>query len=133
MSFKIKNSQLSNESLEAINNLLDQDIDASAAFKLTRIIKFISPIVEDKLSLEKKIYNKWIQIDENGNPISAKDENGQDIPDTVLLKDIDKFSKEMSDLYEIENEIPFDKISFDNLCLKTAKIKDLIKIDFLFE
>ena len=133
MSFKIKNSQLSNESLEAINNLLDQDIDASAAFKLTRIIKFISPIVEDKLSLEKKIYNKWIQIDENGNPISAKDENGQDIPDTVLLKDIDKFSKEMSDLYEIENEIPFDKISFDNLGLKTAKIKDLIKIDYLFE
>ena len=133
MSFKIKNSQLSNESLEAINNLLDQDIDASAAFKLTRIIKFISPIVEDKLSLEKKIYNKWIQIDENGNPISAKDENGDEIPDTVLLKDIDKFSKEMSDLYEIENEIPFDKISFDNLGLKTAKIKDLIKIDYLFE
>jgi hypothetical protein len=133
MSFKIKNSQLSNESLEAINNLLDQDIDASAAFKLTRIIKFISPIVEDKLSLEKKIYNKWIQIDEDGNPISAKDEDGQDIPDTVLLKDVDKFSKEMSDLYEIENEIPFDKISFDNLGLKTAKIKDLIKIDYLFE
>ena len=133
MSFKIKNSQLSNESLEAINNLLDQDIDASAAFKLTRIIKFISPIVEDKLSLEKKIYNKWIQIDENGNPISAKDENGDEIPDTVLLKDVDKFSKEMSDLYEIQNEIPFDKISFDNLGLKTAKIKDLIKIDFLFE
>ena len=133
MSFKIKNSQLSNESLEAINNLLDQDIDASAAFKLTRIIKFISPIVEDKLSLEKKIYNKWIQIDEDGKPISAKDENGQDIPDTVLLKDVDKFSKEMSDLYEIENEIPFDKISFDNLGLKTSKIKDLIKIDYLFE
>jgi len=133
MSFKIKNSQLSNESLEAINNLLDQDIDASAAFKLTRIIKFISPIVEDKLSLEKKIYNKWIQIDEDGKPISAKDENGDEIPDTVLLKDVDKFSKEMSDLYEIENEIPFDKISFDNLGLKTAKIKDLIKIDYLFE
>ena len=133
MSFKIKNSQLSNESLDVINKLLEQDIDASAAFKLTRIIKFISPIVEDKLSLEKKIYNKWIQIDEDGKPISAKDENGQDIPDTVLLKDVDKFSKEMSDLYEIENEIPFDKISFDNLGLKTAKIKDLIKIDFLFE
>jgi hypothetical protein len=133
MSFKIKNSQLSNESLDVINKLLEQDIDASAAFKLTRIIKFISPIVEDKLSLEKKIYNKWIQIDEDGKPISAKDENGDEIPDTVLLKDVDKFSKEMSDLYEIENEIPFDKIAFDNLGLKTAKIKDLIKIDYLFE
>jgi len=54
MSFKIKNSQLNNEALGAINNLLEADIDAVAAFKLTRIIKFISPIVEDKLKTEKK-------------------------------------------------------------------------------
>lgn len=133
MPFKIRNSQLSNEALESINQLLEQDINAPAAFRLTRIIKFLSPIVEDKLLLEKKIYGKWIQKDDSGNPLSARDENGNEIPDTVLLKDVDKFSEEMSQLYEIENEIPFDKISFENLGLKTAKIKDLIKIDFLFE
>ena len=39
----------------------------------------------------------------------------------------------MSELLNIENEIPFDKINFSDLQLKTIKIKDLAKIDFLFE
>jgi hypothetical protein len=133
MSFKIKNSQLNNEALGAINNLLDTDIDAVAAFKLTRIIKFISPIVEDKLKMEKKIYDKWAQKDENGKYISAMDETGTEIPDTIVLKDVDTFTKEMSELYEVENEVPFDKIKFEDLKLQTAKTKDLIKLDFLFE
>lgn len=133
MSFKIKNSQLNNEALGAINNLLDTDIDAVAAFKLTRIIKFISPIVEDKLKMEKKIYEKWAQKDETGKYISALDESGNEIPDTIVLKDVDTFTKEMSELYEVENEVPFDKIKFEDLKLQTAKTKDLIKLDFLFE
>ena len=61
MSFKIKNSQLNNEALAAINNLLESDIDAVSAFKLTRIIKFISPIVEDKLTAEKNIPEKNVK------------------------------------------------------------------------
>jgi hypothetical protein len=39
----------------------------------------------------------------------------------------------MSDLYEVENEVPFDRLKFEDLKLQTAKIKDLIKLDFLFE
>lgn len=133
MSFKIKNSQLSNEALSAINKLLEADIDAVAAFKLTRIIKFISPIVEDKLTSEKKIYDRWAQKDDQGNFSLAKDDQGNDIPDTVVLSDIDSFTKEMSELYQVENDIPFDKIRFEDLKLQTAKVSDLIKIDFLFE
>ena len=40
MSFIVKNSQLSNESLNSLNTLIEQDINAPAAFKLIRIIKF---------------------------------------------------------------------------------------------
>jgi len=133
MSFIVKNSQLSNESLNSLNSLIEQDINATAAFKLIRIIKFISSIVEDKVKAEKLIFDKWTQKDENGNQLKAKDENGVEIPDTVLLSDIDSFSKEMSDLLNVENEIPFEKINFEDLQLKTIKIKDLIKIEFLFE
>jgi hypothetical protein len=45
---------------------------------------------------------------------------------------MDDFSREMSDLMEIENEVPYDKINFDDLNLQTAKVKDLIKLEFLF-
>jgi hypothetical protein len=66
MSFIVKNSQLSNESLNSLNTLIEQDINATAAFKLIRIIKFISSIVEDKIKAEKLIFDKWSQKDENG-------------------------------------------------------------------
>jgi hypothetical protein len=132
MSFKVKNSQINNEALECLNNLIDEDINAVAAFKLTRIFKNISSIVEDRLSSEKKILDRWVQKDESGKPKLALDENGNEIPETVLITDIDSFSKEMSELLNVENEIPFEKLDFSELGLKTAKIKDLLKIDFLF-
>jgi hypothetical protein len=133
MSFKVKNLQLSNDALQVLNTLIEQDINASAAFKLTRILKYMSSIVEDKVQMEKKIFDKWTQKDEDGNPVKAKDDSGNEIQDAILLTDIDSFSKEMSDLLNTENDIPFDKIKFEELELKTAKVKDLLKVDFLFD
>jgi hypothetical protein len=69
MSFKVKNLQLSNDALQVLNTLIEQDINASAAFKLTRILKYMSSIVEDKVQMEKKIFDKWTQKDEDGNPV----------------------------------------------------------------
>ena len=39
---KIKNAQLNNDAITALNNLIEMDIKAGAAFKLMRIIKEIS-------------------------------------------------------------------------------------------
>jgi hypothetical protein len=133
MPFIVKNSQLSNDSLQALNELIEKDISAKCAFKILRIIKHISSIVEDRVAMEKKIFEKWVQRDEKGNPVLAKDDNGEFISDAVMITNVDEFSKEMSDLLNIENEIPFDKIDFEELGLDTIKIKDLIKIDFLFK
>ena len=57
MGFTVKNSQLNNETLGVLNQLIELDINASAAFRLTRIIKYLSSIVEDKLKSETKIYD----------------------------------------------------------------------------
>jgi hypothetical protein len=37
----IKNSDLSNESIAALNVLIEQDINASSAFRLMRVIRII--------------------------------------------------------------------------------------------
>ncbi len=109
------------------------DINASAAFRLSRIVKEISSIVEDKMKMEKKILEKWTEKDENGVAKPALDEQGNVIEGAVTITNPESFTKEMSDLMELENEIDFEKISFDSLDLKTAKVKDLIKIEFLFD
>jgi hypothetical protein len=132
MSIIVKNSQLTHETIAALNTLIELDIAAGVAFRLTRIIKELSSIVEDKLKMEKRILDKWVEKDEEGNPVLAKDQNDQVIEGTVNITNIDEFTREMSQLMDIETEIPFDKINFDDLGLTTAKVKDLIKLEFLF-
>lgn len=133
MGIVIKNSQLNNETIEALNNLIELDINASAAFKLTRIIKELSSIVEDKLSMEKRILEKWVEKDENGEIVRPKDQNGNVVEDAVNIVNVEEFTKEMNELMSVENTIDFDKLNFDDLKLETAKVKDLIKLEFLFD
>jgi len=133
MSIIVKNSQLNSETIDALNNLIELDINATAAFRLTRIIKEVSSIVEDKLTTEKRILEKWVEKDENGQVVKPKDQEGNFVEDAVNIINVQEFTKEMNELMMIENEIKFDKIKFEDLNLQTAKIKDLIKLDFLFD
>lgn len=132
MSIIVKNSQLSNETVSALNILIDLDISAASAFRLSRIIKEVNSIVDDKVKMEKKILEKWIERDLDGNPTKVVDENGRVVEGAVNISNMDAFSQEMQGLLDIENEIPYSKINFDDLNLVTAKVKDLIKLDFLF-
>lgn len=133
MGIVIRNSQLNNETIEALNNLIELDINASAAFRLTRIIKDLSSIVEDKLSMEKRILEKWVEKDENGEIVRPKDQAGNVVEDAVNIINVDEFTKEMNELMAVENTLDFEKLNFDDLRLETAKVKDLIKLEFLFD
>jgi hypothetical protein len=132
MSIIVKNSQLGPETMESLDKLTDLDINASIAFKLTRIIKEISSIVEDKVKMERRILDKYSERDEEGNTINPKDEEGNPIQGAVNITDMDSFSSEMKDLMEVESEIGYERINFEDLNLKTAKVKDLMKLEFLF-
>jgi hypothetical protein len=132
MSIIIKNSQLGPETMESLDKLTDLDINAAIAFKLTRIIKEISSIVEDKVKMERRILDKYSEKDEEGNIINPKDEQGNPIQSAVNITDMDNFSSEMKDLMEVESEIGYERINFEDLNLKTAKVKDLMKLEFLF-
>lgn len=133
MAVKILNAQLNNETIEALNTLIDLDINASSAFKLTRVIKEISSIVEDKLATEKRILDKYVEKDEMGNPTPVLDNEGKVIEGAINVKTPDDFTKEMADLMNVEVTLNYEKIKFEDLGLKTAKIKDLLKLDFLFD
>jgi hypothetical protein len=130
MSIVVRNSDLNEETLAALNKLVDVDINASVAFKLMRIIKEITSIVDDKNKMEQRLINKHAEKDEEGNVIIVKDDKGN--AGGVNIKDMDAFSADMANLMEIENEIGYEKINFEDLNLKTARVKDLIRLEFLF-
>lgn len=130
MSIIVRNSQLNDETIASLNKLIDVDINASVAFKLMRIIKEISSIVEDKNKMEQMIINKHAEKDEDGKVVQTKDDQGN--PVGVSIKDMDSFSDEMENLMSVENEIGYERINFEDLNLQTARVKDLIKLEFLF-
>lgn len=132
MNIIVKNAQLDKETIEALNTLIGLDVRANAAFKLTRIIKDLSSIVDDKIKMERRIVDKWVQKDEYGNPVKIKGENGEVIPDAINITNPAEFSKEMNDLQNVETSLNHEKINFEDLNLESAKVKDLIKLDFLF-
>jgi hypothetical protein len=72
MSIILKNSQLNDDTISALNTLIDLDINAQAAFRLMRIIKELSSILDDKIKMEKRILDKWTTKDELGNPTMPK-------------------------------------------------------------
>jgi len=128
----IKNSQLNTETLTVLNKLMDMDINAKLAFRLMKIMKEISSLVDDKLKLEKKILDKNLERDENGDPVLATDDSGDIIPGAVKVKDSESFNRAMFELMNIEIEVGYEKIDFDDLNLETIKVKELMQIEFLF-
>ena len=109
MSIIVKNSQLNNETIQALNTLIELDINASVAFKLTRIIKEISSIVDDKIKMEKRILDKWVEKDAEGKAIVPKDEQGNPVEGAVSITNPEEFTKEMSNLMDVQNDLPFEK------------------------
>ncbi len=98
----IRNSQLNSDTLTVLNKLMEKEMNAKLAFKLMKIMKEISSLVDDKLKLEKKILEKYMERDEEGNSVLATDEVG------------------------------YEKIDFEELNLETIKVKELMQIEFLF-
>lgn len=129
----IKNSQLNSDTLNVLNRLMEKEIDARLAFKLMKIMKEISSLVDDKLKLEKKILDKHAEKSEDGSYIPAIDDSGNQISGAIQIKDTDAFNKDMHELLMLENEVGYDKINFEELNLDTIRVKDLMQIEFLFK
>lgn len=129
----IKNSQLNNDAVTALNNLIEMNIKSSVAFKLMRVIKELSSLIEYKIKAEKRILETYMEKDSSGNPVPVYNDDGSTIDGAVKIKDMDKFQKEMEELLSVETSINAEKIKFEDLGLETVKVKDLLKIDFIFE
>ncbi len=129
---KIKNSQLNQETIHLINGLLDKELPASTSFRLMKIVRDLTPIIDDKSKIETKILEKWVERDEDGNVIKPLDKDGNPIPDSFKVKDVSAFNKEMFEFMEIVHELNYEKIEFESLGLDRIKPIDLLKIEFLF-
>lgn len=134
MKIVVKNSQLNRNTIHSINTLIEKDIEGSMAFRLARIIKHISSIVDDKVQSEKKIVDRYAKRDVDGNIIFSKDENTGEETSIPIIKEeyTEAFKNEISNLNDVENTLPYEKLDFDDLKISKINIKLLMDVDFLF-
>ena len=128
----VRNSQLNLETVEALNLLLDLKLPTKSAFKLVKMIKEVSSLIDDKLKLEKKILDRNVERDQTGNVVVGTDQMGNPIPNTFKIKNMEEFNAEMEELNSLENELPFDKLDIDDLAIDSISVRDLMKIEFIF-
>ncbi len=132
---KVKNRSLDAEAIKTLNELIELDISAVAAFKLAKIVKELDSIVTIKNEREVALIKKYAKTDEEGNIIEGKNSEGQIIKGTFEIQEGkgDEYSKEMEELLNLENELAFEKISVEQLNLEKISAKKIMKVDFLFE
>lgn len=128
----VKNKEINENTIKIINELLEKEIKVSAAFKLSKIIKELSNIIEATDSLQRKIFEKYAVKDADGNYEKVYDESGNIREGAVRISDPEKYNSEMSELLELENIINVDKININDLGIDTISTKTLISLEFLF-
>jgi len=129
----IKNSQLDQNTIEAINEMIDMEISALSAFKLVKMVKQLDEIVKAKTKSEVALVQKFAKKDDGGEIVLGKDEDGKEVPNSYEIIDIESFQKEMTELMDYDNEIAYEPIKIEDLGLVTVKVKNLLKLEFLFE
>lgn len=125
MPITIKNNQLSKEVFDALDNIMEVEMDGTPAIKLTRIVKELNSLISDKEKIEKRTLDKWAKKNEEGDIIK--------LGDVVELTNKAEYESNMKSIGDMSNEIQFDKLKYEELNLKTARVKDLIKLDFIFD
>lgn len=116
---KIKN-RFFEENMGEINKLSDMDLPATLSFGIAKGLKKINEMSKIYFETKQKLLNKY------GTLSKEKDRYTFDGKNTVL------FNKEMGELLEIENEIPFEKVMLPGDTIVSPKfilaLEDFIEI-----
>ena len=124
---KIKLNDVVNAT-DAFNNIMQQSIKGSSAFKVARLARELDKEMETFNSERQKIIQKYGKKDENGQLIL--NDNNQVSFDP---EDIDTINNELNSLLETELEINADKIPATALEEFKITPKEMIGIEKFFE
>ncbi|CAG7579874.1 MAG: hypothetical protein SLAVMIC_00137 [uncultured marine phage] len=131
---KVKNVQLDSEAITILNEIVEMDISAVAAFRLMKIIKELDEIVKNRQQSELNLVKRYAVTDEDGNIKVPNDENGNPVQGTfeIAEENSEEFNTQINELLEYENELDFDPVKFEDLGMEKISVKKLMKLDFLF-
>jgi hypothetical protein len=128
----IKYKDLTADVVTAVGILADKPISAVCAFKISRIIRELNNLMNDKQVSEAKILDKFAAKDENGEYVRFVLEDGTVDQSRIRVEDPEGYQTEMTELMELVVELEQEKLNFEDLRLDVATSKELYPLDFLF-
>lgn len=115
------NSDINDETISVLNNLIERDINPKSAFHLLKILSVIDKIIKDKNFIYNKILKKYATQGENPNEYIVDNDK------------VEEFREEVDELLNIKHELDIDPLDIDNLGLvDNIKVKELYPLIFLF-
>lgn len=123
---KIKNSELNDDTLNVLLEVMDYELDIETAIKLSLISKEISNILLENLKGREKIWRRWIKYDEGGSPL-LDSSGGYIIEDEAML------DAELSDFDSGISTLDFDKFNPREIFGRKVSPNKIMKLSFLLD
>ena len=106
-------------SVSVMNKILDAQLPASIAFKLTKLLKSLNDEIKSIEDQRVKLVSKYGEKDEN-NSVSVSETNKE------------SFMKEFGELLNTDIEIQWEPVSIEKFDGLNLSANDLLKVSFLF-
>ncbi|MCC7575003.1 hypothetical protein KO361_05405 [Candidatus Woesearchaeota archaeon] len=116
------------EAIPALNNLSDVKLPVKTSYVIAKNIRELSKILEDIEKIKKQVFDKWVEKDKDGNPISEGNKEG-----VFKLKKNNEFNKEMNELLDIENDVNISTVTLDDLEGVDLTPGTIMSIDWMIE
>jgi len=121
----MKNSEMT-QLQQALGELINEKLPIATALKIRKIIRELTPHLEDMEAEKRKIINSYVPLDETGAP---SNKNNQYVFDTEENKE--RFLSEMTELMNLEWESP-EHLTIEELGSITITPATLLGLGDLF-
>lgn len=103
---KLKNEEIFGI-LTALNSIANEKVPAKLAWKINTARNTLQPFVETLQTVLDETRLRYAILDDDGNPVPGKNEEGEDVPGTIQLKQesIPELNREVSALLTEEVEV----------------------------
>ncbi len=128
----VSNLQILN-SVDTLKYLNEQSLPIKTSFQIAHLIKKLNGILGVINSEKEKIIFKWAVKNDKDEIIKPADSNGNPIEDQIVIKDINQFQIEIEQLYNINNDIEFNKIKYDEFGSVVISPSMISCLDWLIE
>lgn len=103
------------DSAEPINELLKHNLSIKVSFTLLKNAARLNEIFPLINKQKDALVTKYTKLDDSGQPIKGTDEKGQVLPNAIVLTDGAEFTKELNELFSVENEVDVKQINIKDI------------------